>query len=319
MDARPEEEPPIESPPEGSVCAEHADRPALVICPRCGSYACLACWHGSVRRCHGCVVRAPGPPVPWEDAGRNPVARFFGTLADAASPLLTAPSFRHPGIGRAVVFFLLTFVPLAIASGIVPFTARVLFGASFSIELVGDPTEDQIRLDVLRAGGLGLVVRLAQWLALAIPFVSLSKAYSDRGHPDAPLRAMLYRGWLLPGFELTLQLAGLSLTQAPGSIAFLATQLVGLIPLVLLLSAMRASSRMGSGVGPLTALLTIGVPFALMIGAQFFLMRGVLLVVPELGEIAEQARRDAERAEREAPAEPSAPAPAPPPRGDGPI
>jgi hypothetical protein len=289
MEPRAEDEPPIESPPEGSVCAEHADRPALVICPRCGSYACLACWHGSVRRCHGCVARGPGPLVPWEDPSKNPFARFFGTLADAASPLLTAPSFRHPGIGRALAFFVLTFVPLAIASGIVPFTARVLFGFAFSIELVREPTQHELVLDVARAGGLGLVVRLAQWLALALPFVSLSKAYADRGHPDAPLRAMLYRGWLLPAFELSLQLAGLSLSQSPGSIAYLGTQLVGLVPLVLLLSSMRAASRMGSGVGPLTALLTIGVPFALMIGAQFFLMRAVLVVVPELAQVQEQA------------------------------
>ncbi|GAB4204537.1 MAG: hypothetical protein OHK0013_19560 [Sandaracinaceae bacterium] len=317
MEPRPEEEPPIESAPEGSVCAEHADRPALVICPRCGSYACLACWHGSVRRCHGCVVRTPGPLVPWEDPARNLLARYFGTLADAASPLLTAPSFRHPGVARAVVFFLLTFVPLAIASGIVPFTARVLFGASFSVELVGSPSPEEVWLDVLRAGGLGLGVRFVQWLALAVPFVSLSKAYADRGHPDAPLRAMLYRGWLLPGFELTLQLAGLSLSRSPSSVASLATQFVGLIPLVLLLSSMRAASRVGSGVGPLTALLTIGVPFALMIGAQFFLMRGVLFLVPELGEIAEQARRVSEDAARAPAPEPSAPAP--PPRGDGPI
>jgi hypothetical protein len=203
----------------------------------------------------------------------------------------------------------------------VPFTARVLFGASFSVELVGAPTQEQLWLDIARAGGLGLGVRLVQWLALTVPFVSLSRAYADRGHPDAPLRAMLYRGWLLPGFELTLQLAGLSLSHSPSAIGFLATQLVGLVPLVLLLSSMRAASRMGSGVGPLTALLTIGVPFALMIGAQFFLMRGVLLVVPELGEIAEQARRDAERAasSSEEASEPAAPAAPEPPRGDGPI
>ncbi|MBZ0120391.1 MAG: hypothetical protein K8H88_25590, partial [Sandaracinaceae bacterium] len=79
---------PIESPPEGASCAEHPERPAAVICPRCGNYACLACWHMTVRRCHACLMRDPAaaaPPIPWETQS-NVFARFFGTLATAVRP-----------------------------------------------------------------------------------------------------------------------------------------------------------------------------------------------------------------------------------------
>jgi hypothetical protein len=288
------EDPPIESPPEGSSCAEHSDRPALVICPRCGSFACLSCWHGALKRCHACVVRQPPPPVPWEDPSRNLISRFFGTLGDAGSPVLTAPSFRKDGTGRALVFFLLTFVPLASLAGIVPYTARLLFGPALTIQLVGEPTDAEIAMDVARAAGVGLAVSIAQWLALAVPFASLSNAFAEKGHPDAPMRAMLYRGWLLALFFVAQYVLPIVLPESAG--LFFGTVL-SLVPFVLLLGAMRATTRMGSGVGALTALLTIGVPFALMIGSTFFLERGVRAVVPELDRIEEAQRVEQDRLE----------------------
>lgn len=290
-----EQEPPIESPPEGSTCAEHSDRPALVICPRCGSFACLSCWHGAVRRCHACVVRQPPPPVPWEDPSRGLISRFVGTLAEAGSPIITAPSFRHPGAGRALVFFLLTFPVLAAISGVVPYTARVLFGHSFEVQLSGDPSQEALIEDVLRAAGLGLAVAFAQWIALTLPFVSLSNAFADRGHPDAPLRAMLYRGWLLALFLTAQWAVPLALPESAGGSGALFAMLVSMVPFLLLLSSMRATTRMGSGVGAMTALVTIAVPFALMIGTGIFLERGVRTLVPELGQIEEQQRVAQER------------------------
>jgi hypothetical protein len=286
------EDPPIESPPEGSSCGEHADRPALVICPRCGSFACLSCWHGALKRCHACVVRQAPPPVPWEDPSRNIVSRFFGTLGDAGSPVITAPAFRKDGTGRAFVFFLLSFVPLAALAGVVPYTVRLLFGPDFTIEVVGEPTQGAIAFDVARAAGLGLVVSVVQWLALTLPFVSLSNAFAEKGHPDAPMRAMLYRGWLLALFFVAQYVLPIAL---PASAELFFGTVLSLVPFVLLLGAMRATTRMGSGVGALTALLTIGVPFALMIGSTFFLESGVRALVPELGQIEEQQRVEQER------------------------
>ena len=318
-----EEEPAIESPPEGSTCAEHSDRPALVICPRCGSFACLSCWHGALRRCHACVVRHPAPAVPWEDPSRGLISRFVGTIGDAGSPVLTAPSFRADGTGRALLFFLLTFVPFAAISGIVPYTAHLLFGSSFSVQTQGDPTDEAIAYDVARAAGLGVIVGLGQWLALALPFVSLSNAFAEKGHPDAPMRAMLYRGWLLALFFLAQWAVPLAMPGGAGGAGALFAMLVSMVPFVLLLSTMRATTRMGSGVGALTALLTIAVPFAMMVGASYFLERGVRVVVPELGQLEEQQRVEAEReAAREGQHDPSsttpptgeapAPSPAPP-------
>jgi hypothetical protein len=170
----------------------------------------------------------------------------------------------------------------------------VLFGPGLGIEVVGAPTDAELAADVARAVGLGLVVGLGQWLALTIPFVSLSNAFAEKGHPDAPMRAMLYRGWLL-SFFLLAQYA-LPVVLPAGAGMLLATML-SLVPFVLLLSTMRATTRMGSGVGALTALLTISVPFALMIGSSFFLERGVRALVPELGRVEEQQRVEQQRRE----------------------
>ncbi len=77
---------PIETAPEGATCAAHPDRRALLICPRCGSFCCMACWHGGPKRCHECMLGQPVPPVPWADDSLGPAARFFGTLRDSFSP-----------------------------------------------------------------------------------------------------------------------------------------------------------------------------------------------------------------------------------------
>lgn len=296
--SEPEErdEPPLESPPEGAVCSEHPERPAVVICPRCGSYTCLTCWHSALTRCHACVARSPGPNVPWEEPTQNIVARFANTLLDAFSPLVTAPTFRHDGVARAVVFFLLTFAPLAAVSGIVPFTAHVVFRGAFTVDVRVHGAA--LWLDVARACALGLAFSLAQWAALTIPFVSLSRAFADRGHPDAPIRALLYRGWLIPLFAVVDSVIVSYLAERT-----LFAQLVICIPLVLLLSTMRATARMGSGAGPFSALVVIAVPFAVMLGASMYAQNAVLAVVPELRALQEELRE----------AQESAP-PAPPPR-----
>lgn len=200
--------------------------------------------------------------------------------------MVTAPSFRHPGVGPAAVFFVLSFVPLALASGIVPYTAHLLFGPSFSLEIRPPGLAGSaIALDVLRSMALGLAACLAQWSALTLPFVSLSKAYAEQGHPDAPLRAMLYRGWLLALFQLGYWVAPLGLPQGAGAFAASFVLLATVVPLLLLLYAMLATSRMGSGVGVLASLATVGVPLALMLGVGAFLERGVRAVVPELASL----------------------------------
>ena len=218
--------------------------------------------------------------MPFEDPTKNVVAGFFATAMQAASPVITAPAFRQSGVLRASIFFALSFVPLALLSGVIPYTALVLFKPNFVVEVDPATTDAMLWMDVGRSALLGLVVRLVEWLAVAIPFVSLTRAYEDRGHPDAPLRAVLYRGWLLPAYWLAFGLAGAT----PEGVLWF-SMLLAMLPLILLLTSLRAASRMGSGVGPVTALLTVGIPFAMMIFANRFSESAMHRLVPDLGAL----------------------------------
>lgn len=254
---------PIESPPEGASCAEHPERDALVTCPRCGSYCCIACWHGAVRRCHACVLREPGPPVPWEDRERGIAARFFATLADAFRPTRSAPSFLRSNWRPALWFAVLTFVPTALLAGIIPFTHTLVFGAG-QVRLVGAPTGQDIAIDVARAAGIGLLVASAKLLCLIVPYHSLTRAYASRGNPPAALASMLYRGWLVPFAELALGLLTWAVPGDPSQQAFAIVWAASLVPLIVLISSMLATARMASGVGPIAALVVVLVPFVVM-------------------------------------------------------
>lgn len=259
-----DDERPIESPPEGASCAEHPEREAFVICPRCGSFCCIACWHNAVRRCHDCLVREPGPPVPWEDRTRSLPGRFVATLADAFRPTRSAPSFATSSVGSALSFFTLTFVPIALASGIIPYTRTLLFGAG-AVEIVGHPSTNEIAIDVARAAGLGLLIEALKVLCLAVPYHSLSRAYASRGHPPAALSAMLYRGWLVPAMPLLLYLFTWPLSaDSAASTSSAMISIASLLPLLVLLSSMLATARMASGVGPIASLIVVLVPFVVM-------------------------------------------------------
>ena len=65
--------------PEGAQCEQHPERAAPFTCPRCGSYACVACWHPAVERCTRCLLRDPtdaAPPIAWEAQGLLAGSRF---------------------------------------------------------------------------------------------------------------------------------------------------------------------------------------------------------------------------------------------------
>ncbi len=259
-----DEERPIESPPEGASCAEHPERDALVICPRCGSFCCIACWHGSLRRCAGCLARDPGPPVPWEDASLALPRRFAKTLTDAFRPSRSAPSFATSEWKAAFSFFALTFLPVALLSGIIPYTRTLLFGAGV-VQLVGSPSTQVIAIDIARAAGIGVLVEGAKLLCLAVPYLSLSRAYGSGRHPDAGLSVMLYRGWLVPATYLVLGLATWFLPiDSDSDGAATMVSLLSLFPLIVLISSMLSGARVASGVGPIAALVVVLVPFVVM-------------------------------------------------------
>lgn len=273
-----------ELPLEGASCAVHGDRMAFRVCPSCNKNACLACWHPSIARCHACLVRDANtfPPVPWEDRSRSLPVRFVLNALSALSPDSGAPGFARESDTRGAIFALLTIVPLGLASGIIPYTRTLLFGQAFEIQVTRGADGDAITTDVLVAALTGLLVSVVSWLAVALPYVSLSRAYADRGVSTAPLRLMNYRGWLIP-LHMTLAAFLPWCLPAPlGAEAYMLSQLLALVPIILLLAAMRSVARMGSGAGPIATFAILLVPLTLMFVSQAMLAP----LAPNAAEIA---------------------------------
>jgi hypothetical protein len=287
---RRDDEPLLPPPPEGATCHEHPESFAVVTCPRCGNYACLSCWHDPIVRCHACLLRDPlaaGDPIPWEDDRRSFGARLLRTFTSALSPARSAPGFGRGGIAPAVTFGLLSFVPLALLAGIVTFTATLLFEPVLAWRTIGSPTDAEVAIDVAKAAGLGLLVWSAQALVLGTAYASLVGAYLTKGHPPASARAVLYRAWLLPLTSLIMHVGG---WLAPSAEVASILETLGIVPLMLLMSALVATARMGGGVGRFTSFVVVMVPVAVMLGSQFFLLRALAPILPDSEAIAAAAR-----------------------------
>lgn len=284
-----EEESAPESPPEGSMCAVHGERLALAVCPTCSKNACMQCWHPTIRRCHTCLLRDVdtfAPKIAWEDSHRGFFGRLFGTLMSAFSPDSSAPGFARPSEVNGGLFALLTFTPLALLCGVIPFTRTILFASSCVVTLIGHPTDAEIAWDVALASLIGLVVATLVWASVAVPYVSLSRAYADRGQPSAPVRLMMYRAWLIPTFALLF--SGLPWIVPAASAEY--AQLLAMVPLILLLAGMRSVARMGSGAGPIAAIGIILVPFLLMQLTCWIAISQIMPFMPDQAALAEAAR-----------------------------
>ncbi|QRN95573.1 RDD family protein [Archangium violaceum] len=86
---------PSVSPLSGALCAEHADRPAAIICTRCGSYACELCLRGGFDRRDYCFRCAPvSAPL------AEPGTRLVAALIDQFS--ISLPVFVLAFIGGIV-------------------------------------------------------------------------------------------------------------------------------------------------------------------------------------------------------------------------
>lgn len=272
----------FESPPDGATCAEHPERMAIAVCPRCGAHACVACWHHAIRRCHACLMRDPGaaaPPIPWEERERGVASAFLATLGTALRPDASAPALARGSARDAVGFALASFLPFALLGRQVAYTHTLLFEEGPSVSVLGGAGPAEIAIDLARAAVLGLALALAMTVALGVSYRSLASAFGHNGHAEAPLRVILYRGWLLPA---SLCLEELGTWIAPGSIA---SAIVQALPLVLLFSALRATARMGSGAGPFAALVVVLVPFFFMLLVAYFAEMAMAPLLPSVESI----------------------------------
>jgi hypothetical protein len=243
--------------PPGAACAEHSERPAAFTCPRCGNYACIFCWHPIAERCDTCLKRDPAaaaPALPWETQQGSALSRFFRTLGGSFRPLQTAPAFARPGGKRAIRFFLLSALPLAALAGIIPRTKTLLFG-NFTVVVQGHPSSGEIALDILAAMGMQLGASVVEFASVALPYVSLTRAYAPAERHGAAMRVLLYRVWLSPFATQIINVAAWLLPTNGGSEVYqhyvMPFALANMLLHLLLLSSLRATVRLACGVGPL--------------------------------------------------------------------
>lgn len=276
------------SAPEGATCGEHPERPAHFTCPRCGSYACVFCWHPAVDRCNACLARDPteaAPPVPWEEEGAGLVDAYLRTLGAAFHPVRTAPAFARDAVGPAWRFLWLTAVPLTLLAGIIPHTRTLEFGDGFGIRLIGHPDGAAIAFDVVRALAVQAAHFVVELAAIALPYTSLVRAYAHPKRRDAALRAVLYRAWLMPAAVLVYYIGvwGLPAPQdgvAPPGFNLLVLFRVGLP--VFLMVTMGATARLACGLGPFMSIIVVVVPFILSVFVDGIAVRGIEAVLPPL-------------------------------------
>lgn len=288
---------PVEAAPEGSTCAEHPERPALVTCPRCGSYCCIACWHGAVQRCHTCMLRDPLPPVPWADPEKRGAGRFFGTLADGLSPTRTATKFTRGEWQKGITFALLTALPVAALGGIIPFTHHLRFGPLWEVATIGAPTALDLVLDVLQAMGLGIAFGVAKLGLMAAPYLSLTKAYGQVTEAQPTRQVLLYRGWLLllggrTGLVLGVVIWGLPME--PGEGLQITAEILSLLPLMAMLWAMTSTARMAR-VGPLASMIVVLIPFVVLFLVEPLVIELIRPLLPS-SEALEESLQSALRA-----------------------
>jgi len=272
---RPSHMKPEDSPrraPEGARCLRHPDRPARYACPGCGSLVCASCWQETQSLCDVCAQQgAPGtegaPPVtgppPFEDE-RLPLARrMLATMKAAFFPRQSAPSFALSRFERALPFFLMTVLPTSALAGLIPFTKTLLFNPGLQVEQVGNPGDMEVVVDVARAMLVQLALDGAVLIALALPYVTLSRSYGRPGADSHASCMLLYRAWLLPAASLA---AYAAYWVAPTLNLAHALSLVAYVPALLLLAyAMWFTARQAGGIEWHLSLAVCGVPWVLAI------------------------------------------------------
>lgn len=221
---------------------------------------------------------ANSPEVALESHGFV-LLRWLRTLGQAFHPVSTAGGFaRSTRLGAPIAFLLTTWLPLAFVQGIIPFTHTLRFGDRFGVTRLGDATRESVTLDVLRAGGISLLVQSAVLVAMLASYTSLCRAYGGplegtaEAGEDGPrrfaLRALLYRSFWLPlggafGVPSWLVYWGAPSDLEPTTpVALLLVAFAG-GPLMMLYISLRHAARRACGVGPLASFAVVAVPFVL--------------------------------------------------------
>jgi hypothetical protein len=217
---------------------------------------------------------AAAPPLAWEAPKGNAIGRYFGTLGSAFHPVVSAPAFARTEIAPALRFFLLSALPMALLAGVIPYTKTLMFGSSLALTIQGNPSHNEIAIDVVRAMLIQLGLFTLEFAALALPFTSLVRAYAEEAKRPAALRALLYRAWLLPGGALLYFLALWVLPagpqpDVPSPAVFWVVMVTTAFNAVLLLS-MRATARFACGITPLLSYAVTAIPLIVWIFVKVF-------------------------------------------------
>ncbi|MCS6797191.1 MAG: hypothetical protein NZ898_01450 [Myxococcota bacterium] len=208
--------------------------------------------------------------------------RLVATLGTVFRPSYFAAAMARSSVRPAIRFALLSWTLPAALRGVIPYTFTLRFGDGFRIEPVATPTGQAIAFDVLRATGLSLLVSAAHFAALALPYVSLARAFGSSWARTAAWRQMLYRAWLLPWTVqgLTMHLGAWGLSASSPAWAFRLVELADALLLVVVLVSMRATARIACGVGHAASLAVVFVPAALLLVVDGLLDAALAPFVP---------------------------------------
>lgn len=260
-------------PPEGTSCREHPDDFAVVVCPHCERPACMTCWHMEINRCHTCLARSTRTPISWEN-DEALLARYVKTIASAFRPA-TCADFGPGDPRRAIPFFWASFVPLSLLAGIIPFTATLGFGDAFGVQRIGEATDTEIALDIGQAMLRGFALASVQLLALAAPFISLTRAYATQRFGAALHQVIVYRAFLVPlsssvSSLVTWGIPASQLVSGPTLLAQVA-MLPALVPLAFMFVSLRSTARMAARVTPFSG-------FIVSMVAMMFMLATTLVI-----------------------------------------
>jgi hypothetical protein len=207
------------------------------------------------------------------------MARLLGGMAEAFRPVRSAPAMAVGGIAPALRFAALTALPFVLLHAAVAYTFELRFGPALELRVTATDGA-ALALDLARAFGIGLALFLAGLLTLALPYVSLVRAYGRPERVHAAVRLVLYRAWLFPAGGALFLATSWVAPQSARSLVGLVWIVSRVVPLLLTLNAMRATARLAGGVGPLVSWLVVGVALTVHLVAEPLLSRVAEPYVP---------------------------------------